>query len=220
MSCYLDIEGLLSIAKKHKVDAIHPGYGFLSENAQLSRRCQEVLHVDLVWMISSAPALHGSTSAAMCCTKCHTTRQHVSPQLPMTNPDCSDHGHADHSANARRKASALLGPHQRSLRCDAHQNHTVPGICWSAAESSSPSHVWQRLHFTCQVRLQLQTLSVYTCKCGILVNVSLSHCRRWATRWRRARLPSPSMCQWCLAPTSPWKTWRQPRRLQPRQATQ
>jgi pyruvate carboxylase len=41
VACYLDIEGLIKIAKEHKVDAIHPGYGFLSENAQLSRRCQE-----------------------------------------------------------------------------------------------------------------------------------------------------------------------------------
>jgi acetyl-CoA carboxylase biotin carboxylase subunit len=29
------------VAKKHKVDAIHPGYGFLSENAEFARRCEE-----------------------------------------------------------------------------------------------------------------------------------------------------------------------------------
>lgn len=41
VACYLDIEGLIKLAKQHSVDAIHPGYGFLSENAQLSRRCRE-----------------------------------------------------------------------------------------------------------------------------------------------------------------------------------
>ena len=41
VACYLDIEGLIKIAKEHNVDAIHPGYGFLSENADLSRRCRE-----------------------------------------------------------------------------------------------------------------------------------------------------------------------------------
>jgi pyruvate carboxylase len=41
VGCYLDIEYLIKIAKEHNVDAIHPGYGFLSENAQLSRRCRE-----------------------------------------------------------------------------------------------------------------------------------------------------------------------------------
>ena len=30
---YLDIEDILRVAKEHDVDAIHPGYGFLSENS-------------------------------------------------------------------------------------------------------------------------------------------------------------------------------------------
>lgn len=38
---YLDIEDILRIAKEHDVDAIHPGYGFLSENSKLARRCVE-----------------------------------------------------------------------------------------------------------------------------------------------------------------------------------
>ena len=38
---YLDIEGIIQLAKTKKIDAIHPGYGFLSENVQLVRRCNE-----------------------------------------------------------------------------------------------------------------------------------------------------------------------------------
>jgi pyruvate carboxylase len=38
---YLDIEGIILVAKANGVDAIHPGYGFLSENATLARRCRE-----------------------------------------------------------------------------------------------------------------------------------------------------------------------------------
>lgn len=38
---YLDIEDIIRIAKAHDVDAIHPGYGFLSENSDLCRRCNE-----------------------------------------------------------------------------------------------------------------------------------------------------------------------------------
>ncbi|WP_010631057.1 pyruvate carboxylase [Sporolactobacillus vineae] len=41
IEAYLDIEGIIEIAKAHQVDAIHPGYGFLSENADFARRCQE-----------------------------------------------------------------------------------------------------------------------------------------------------------------------------------
>jgi pyruvate carboxylase len=38
---YLDIEEILRVAKLQDVDAIHPGYGFLSENVQFARRCRE-----------------------------------------------------------------------------------------------------------------------------------------------------------------------------------
>lgn len=38
---YLNIEKIIEVAKTHQVDAIHPGYGFLSENSQFARRCTE-----------------------------------------------------------------------------------------------------------------------------------------------------------------------------------
>lgn len=38
---YLNIEAILDAAKQHHADAIHPGYGFLSENAAFARRCKE-----------------------------------------------------------------------------------------------------------------------------------------------------------------------------------
>ena len=37
---YLDIDGIIDIAKAHGVDVIHPGYGFLSENPDLARACE------------------------------------------------------------------------------------------------------------------------------------------------------------------------------------
>src|ERR1700677_1704921 len=36
---YLNIPGLIAVAKEHGCDAIHPGYGFLSENADFSQAC-------------------------------------------------------------------------------------------------------------------------------------------------------------------------------------
>ncbi|HEY5776499.1 MAG TPA: biotin carboxylase N-terminal domain-containing protein, partial [Xanthomonadales bacterium] len=35
---YLDIEAMIEVARLNEVDAIHPGYGFLSENVEFARR--------------------------------------------------------------------------------------------------------------------------------------------------------------------------------------
>lgn len=39
LRAYLDIENIVATAKRYEVDAIHPGYGFLSENPELARAC-------------------------------------------------------------------------------------------------------------------------------------------------------------------------------------
>lgn len=41
IEAYLDIEGIVELATEKQVDAIHPGYGFLSENIEFAKRCEE-----------------------------------------------------------------------------------------------------------------------------------------------------------------------------------
>ncbi|WP_084078319.1 pyruvate carboxylase [Demequina sp. NBRC 110057] len=41
VKAYLDIDEMLRVAKHAGADAIYPGYGFLSENVELSRRCAQ-----------------------------------------------------------------------------------------------------------------------------------------------------------------------------------
>jgi pyruvate carboxylase len=41
IQAYLDIDSIIKIAKDAKVDAIHPGYGFLSESPELAEQCEK-----------------------------------------------------------------------------------------------------------------------------------------------------------------------------------
>jgi pyruvate carboxylase len=41
VAAYLDIDQIIRVAREAECDAVHPGYGFLSENAEFARRCEE-----------------------------------------------------------------------------------------------------------------------------------------------------------------------------------
>jgi len=41
VDAYLGIDEIISLAKSKGVDAIHPGYGFLSENVEFARKCED-----------------------------------------------------------------------------------------------------------------------------------------------------------------------------------
>ena len=62
---YLCIENVLDASKKHDAQAIHPGYGFLSENAEFARRCSQS---GIVFIGPSAEAIEqmGAKDQAKC----------------------------------------------------------------------------------------------------------------------------------------------------------
>src|SRR5713226_5746068 len=60
---YLNIHALLDAARKHGAHAIHPGYGFLSENAEFAEACEAA---GIVFIGPSADSIRrlGSKTAA------------------------------------------------------------------------------------------------------------------------------------------------------------
>jgi len=60
---YLNIEAIIDVAKKSGVDAIHPGYGFLSENSQFA---EAVTSGGIIWVGPPPPVLKAVDSKCTC----------------------------------------------------------------------------------------------------------------------------------------------------------
>jgi acetyl-CoA carboxylase, biotin carboxylase subunit len=95
---YLRVDHILDAAKKHDAEAIHPGYGFLSENADFAAACMEA---GVVFIGPSAEAIRklGSKTAARILAK-----QAGAPVVPGSEDPATD------IENARRLARAIGYP--------------------------------------------------------------------------------------------------------------
>ncbi len=88
VAAYLDIPSIVALAKERGVDAIHPGYGFLSENPEFARACAEAGIV----FIGPRPELlemMGDKTAARALAKSISV-----PVLPGTEEPVTDRGEA------------------------------------------------------------------------------------------------------------------------------
>jgi len=79
VSCYLDIDSIIRIAKAADVDCIHPGYGFLSENAAFARKCAEAGITFVGPMPETIEAMGDKTAARRAAVECGV------PVVPGTN---------------------------------------------------------------------------------------------------------------------------------------
>ena len=95
---YLRMDRILEVARRSKAEAIHPGYGFLSENAAFPRAC-ETAGIVFVGPPASAMELMGSKTAAR--------RAAIEAQLPVVPG--TDHDLASFE-DARRVAGEVGFP--------------------------------------------------------------------------------------------------------------
>ena len=88
VGAYLDIEGIVAVAKEHGVDLIHPGYGFLSENPRFARACKEA-GIEFVGPKAELLELMGDKVAARA-----LTQKLQVPTLPGTEEPVSNRADA------------------------------------------------------------------------------------------------------------------------------
>jgi 3-methylcrotonyl-CoA carboxylase alpha subunit len=91
--CYLDISRIIEAAQRSGADAIHPGYGFLSENPDFAEACARA---GIVFVGAPAPAMRamGSKSAA----KALMERSGL-PLLPGYHGECQESSYLVDQAN-------------------------------------------------------------------------------------------------------------------------
>ena len=90
---YLNIDKLVEVCQRLDVDAIHPGYGFLSENAAFARRLQEE-NITLIGPSAKAMDMMGDKLKAKAAVKAYDV-----PLVPGTDEKITDVGEAKEIAN-------------------------------------------------------------------------------------------------------------------------
>ncbi len=97
---YLDIDRILEVCRVSGADAVHPGYGFLSENATFADRITEA---GLIWIGPSAAAI------ATMGSKTRAREAAVSAGLPVVPGDHGDSSSGFSSAAVAAQAAEQLG---------------------------------------------------------------------------------------------------------------
>src|ERR1043166_7485793 len=92
VQAYLDVDGIVALAVEKEVDAIHPGYGFLSENPALPRACEKA-GITFIGPSADLLELLGDKTAAR-----QLAKRAGIPVVPGTEEAVTDTRQAAHAA--------------------------------------------------------------------------------------------------------------------------
>lgn len=127
---YLDHKKILKLAKELGVEAIHPGYGFLSENATFAQACE----VEGIAFIGPTP--QQMLDFGLKHTARHLAQENKVPLLPGT-------GLLDDVAHAEKEASRIGYPVM--LKSTAGGGGIGMQLCWNEKELVEAFHSVERL---------------------------------------------------------------------------
>src|SRR5262249_45999053 len=131
---YLNIERIIAAAKESGAGAIHPGYGFLSENADFAQACADAGIIFVGPPASVQRALGEKTSARRIAIEAGV------PIAPGVNKDVSD------AAEARALADeigypvllkAAAGGGGKGIRFVYHPDEIAPALAQARAEAKA-----------------------------------------------------------------------------------
>ncbi|MGH8270151.1 MAG: biotin carboxylase N-terminal domain-containing protein, partial [Steroidobacteraceae bacterium] len=93
IEAYLDIEDILRIARAASADAIHPGYGFLSENPEFAQACAGAGIVFVGPRPESMRVLGNKVAARNLATAAGVPVMPATPALPASLEECRQLAH-------------------------------------------------------------------------------------------------------------------------------
>ncbi len=88
IEAYLDIQDILRVARDAKVDAIHPGYGFLSENPEFAEACAAAGIVFIGPTPDTMRSLGNKVAARNLATRAGVPVMPATPPLPADIEEC------------------------------------------------------------------------------------------------------------------------------------
>ena len=136
VEAYLDVDGIVAVAKEKGVDAIHPGYGFLSENPALPRACAKA-GITFVGPSAGLLELLGDKTAA---------RRLGGKSGRAGHPGYRAGGHRRRSRCASGGQDRLPAHHQGRVRRRRarHARGASRRMIWRAASRKPPARLLRR----------------------------------------------------------------------------
>ncbi len=131
---YLDIARIVRLAKENEVDAIHPGYGFLSENPDFAQAC---INAGIIWVGPSPEAMKGLGD------KVSAKKTAINANVPVVEASIDPIDNLDHLRSEAKRIGypvmlkATTGGGGRGMRVVRSENEIEKAYTEAAGEAKT-----------------------------------------------------------------------------------